>query len=292
MIDLEKKFWQWAVMLLLAFIWGSSFILMKKGLVIYTPQQVASIRIFISFLVLLPIALRHLSGLRKSELKYLVIVGLCGTGVPAFLFAIAQTNINSSLAGMLNSLVPFFTLLLGVLIFGLKFKLHRILGVMIGLLGAFGLLGLGTSEVNTTNWTYGLLIVAATICYAISVNVIKKYLVRLKSLAITATSIMFIGPPAGIFLFTTDFTDKASQGGEHLASLLAVLTLGIFGTALAIIIFNMLIKRVSALFAASVTYLIPVFAILWGVVDGEIITTIQLVSIAIILTGVYIVNKS
>jgi drug/metabolite transporter (DMT)-like permease len=291
-LDLKKKSWQWTVMLALAFVWGSSFILMKKGLEVYSYAQVACIRISISFLVLLPIAWKHLAKIERKDWKYLLIVGFCGTGIPAFLFAKAQTHISSSLAGMLNSLVPLFTLLLGLVVFKLRFPKHRILGVIIGLTGALGLLGIGNTGGLNGDGKYGLLVVFATLCYGVSVNVIKKYLNHIKSTAITAISILFIGPPVTLFLFLTDFTSRLDGSYPSLSSLGAVLLLGFFGTAVAIVIFNMLIKQVSPLFASSVTYLIPIVAIFWGVADGETISAIQFTSIGIILTGVYLVNRS
>ena len=291
MIDLDKKFWQWVVVLFLAFIWGSSFILMKKGLTEFSSEQVANIRIVISFLLLLPMAFQNFRQVRKKDWKFLAVVGFCGTGLPAFLFAIAQSKINSSLAGMLNSLVPFFTLILGVTVFGITFKRHRIYGVFIGLIGALGLLGLGFDGSFNGDWRYSLLVVLATICYAISVNVIKIHLGHIKSVAITAISIAMIGPIAVIYLLTTDFISRLSFDSEVILALSAILCLGIFGTAMAVVIFNMLIKRVSPLFAASVTYLIPIFAIMWGFFDDENITALQLISIGVILTGVYLVNK-
>lgn len=292
LIDLQKKSWQWATMLALAFVWGSSFILMKRGLEVYSYTQVASIRIAISFLVLLPIAWRNLKRTTPRDWIYLFIVGLCGTGLPAFLFAKAQTHISSSLAGMLNSLVPLFTLILGIIVFQLRFPRNRILGVFIGLIGALGLLGIGSSGNLSGEWKYGLLVVMATICYAISVNVIKKFLPHIKATAITAISILFIGPPVSIYLFLTDFTTRLEPTYTSISALIAVLLLGFFGTAVAIIIFNMLIKQVSPLFASSVTYLIPIVAIFWGIADGEVISVVQLISIGIILGGVYLVNRS
>ena len=289
--DLNKKSWQWITLLFLAFIWGSSFILMKRGLEVYSYKEVAALRMSIAFICLLPFAIKHIKTIDRKYWTYLAIVGLFGNGIPAFLFTKAQTGLSSSLTGMLNSLVPLFTLLLGVIIFKTKFKANRFIGAFIGLIGAIGLITSNGIDLNDSNLSYTFYVVAATICYAISVNTINTYLQDIGSLKITAVSFVFIGPPILAYLFTTDFIPTTLNNEAAGIALFYISILSIFGTAVSVIIFNMLIKKTSGVFATSVTYLIPIIAIFWGVLDGERINFIQLISIVIILIGIYFINK-
>ncbi|HAW52161.1 MAG TPA: EamA family transporter [Flavobacteriales bacterium] len=281
---------RWGVLILLALIWGSSFILMKIGLVAIPFNELGALRMLLAFFALMPIGIRYWFKIDRKYWKYLLIVGLCGNGIPAFLFAFAQTRINSSLAGMLNSMVPLFTLLFGLLFFDVKSKFVHWTGVVTGLVGAIFLLYRPGIAIDSSSM-YGLYVVAATVCYATSVNVIKKYLFELSSTVITSASLIFVGPICGLYLFSTDFPDRISTDHAFVVSFLAVLVLSVFATGLAILIFNMLIKRVSALYASSVTYLIPVIAILWGVSDGEVVSLTQLAGMGGILTGIYLINR-
>ncbi|PCJ89600.1 MAG: EamA family transporter [Flavobacteriales bacterium] len=289
-IDLSNKAWQWTTLLVLAFTWGSSYMLIKYGLKSFDAYQLASTRILIAFIVLIPFAWKNLSILKGKYLIPLLFVALFGNGIPAYLFAIAQTHITSSLAGMLNTTVPLFALFIGIL-FGIKIKWVNALGVIIGLAGAIGLIVAGSTERISVNLQYGLFVIGATFCYGLTVNIIKKYLQDLNSTLITALAFVMIGPPTGIHVLNSDFAEHLTEPNA-LLHLGCIALLGVFGTAFAVILFNMLIKHTTALFAASVTYMIPVVAIFWGIIDGETVTMMHLLWITIILLGVYLVNKS
>lgn len=291
-MDLNKPLIQWILLLFLAFVWGSSFILMKRGLVSFSDTQVASLRILISFLFLSPIILKNFKKIRKKDWINIFIAGLLGSGIPAFLFTKAQTQISSSLTGMLNSLVPLFTVIIGLLFFQLPLRWLKILGVLIGLIGAITLISYGENiSLENKDFTYGFYVIAATICYAVNINFIKVKLAEVNSLNITSFGFLLIGPLAGMYLLSTDFLTVLDTDPNAIKAIGFIVLLAVFGTSIAVILFNMLIKRVSPVFASSVTYIIPIFAIFWGFVDGENIAINQLVSIAIILLGVYIVNK-
>lgn len=280
------------LLFLLAFVWGSSFILMKKGLIVYSHTTVAALRISMASLFLLPYAIYHIRFIKKEKWIYLFISGFFGNGIPAFLFTKAQTEISSSLSGMLNSLTPIFALILGILIFKLKPKRNQVIGVFIGLIGAMSLIASGGLIIQSGKLYYTLYIVAATICYAISLNVIKKYLNDVHSIGITSIAFLTIGPFCTIYLFSgTDFLSVTSNNTGASIALTYISILAVVGTATAVLLFNLLIKKTSVLFTSSVTYLIPVFAILWGVIDGEILNILQFLSIGIILTGIYFINK-
>lgn len=290
--DLNKKPWQWVILLFLAFIWGSSFILMKRGLEVYSHTVVAALRISVAFIVLIPFAIISFKKVELKYWKYLIFTGVIGNGIPAFLFTFAQTEVSSSLTGMLNSLTPLFALVIGIVMFNSKPLKTQIAGVIIGLIGATGLIYFYRLSSDSSNIYYTLIIVLATICYALSVNVIKAHLKEIGSLKITALSFLSIGPFTMGYLFTTDFINVSLNNPLSSSALFYITLLSVFGTVIAIILFNILIKRTSTLFATSVTYLIPFVAILWGVFDGEFINHIQLICVIITLCGIYFINKT
>ncbi len=289
--DLSKPLWQIVALLLLAFVWGSSFILMKRGLVAYSHNEVATLRMVIAFLCFLPFILSNIKKVDKKYWKHLVIVGLFGNGIPAFLFTKAETGLSSALTGMLNSLVPLFTIILGVLIYKVPTNKLKFIGVFIGLCGAAMLIGGNGLDIENSKTSYSIYVIMATLCYAISVNSIKKYLQEVNSIVVSSFAFLFIGPPLIIYLFTTDFVDTTLNNPAAPTSLMYIIILAVFGTAISLIIFNMLVKQTSALFASTVTYLIPIFAVMWGIIDGEVINPIQILGIAVILIGIYFVNK-
>ncbi len=290
LVDLNKKIWQWALILFLAIIWGSSFILMKKGLLAFSDMQVASFRIFISFVLLLPLLFKRIKRVKKRHFIPLLVVGFIGNGIPAFLFTKAQTQVSSSMAGVLNSLTPLFALLVGLVVFKVKFIRQNIFGIILGLIGASALVLIGSGFNLSVQNLYPLLIVLATICYAFTVNLIKQKLSDLDGVTIIVIAFSFIGPFGGIYLLTSDF-NYAMQSPHLLQSFSSVFLLAMFGSALATILFNYLIKYTTALFASSVTYIIPIVAIMWGLLDGETLVASQMLSISVILVGVYLVNK-
>ncbi len=285
----EKRWFQLSILLLLAFVWGSSFILMKIGLKSFSSDQAGAIRIVIASLFLLPLSIRELKNLQRKDLKSLLIAGFIGSFFPAFLFMKAETRVDSSVAGMLNSLTPVFTLIIGLLFHKSSFKWLQVVGLSLGLIGAAGLILAGSelqlSKVNS----YALYIVLATCFYAININQIKANLTHLTGVQITSLSFLFIGPVALIYLLTTRF-EPVLENPDWPMHLLALATLAIVGTAVAMLLMNSLIRYSSAIAASSVTYIIPIFAILWGVIDGENITLHHLGCMALILAGVYIIN--
>ena len=286
----KNRGFQFAILLILAFIWGSSFILMKIGLKSFSPEQAGALRIVMASLVLLPVSVGQLKNLKLKDLKSLLIAGFIGSFFPAFLFMKAETQIDSSLAGMLNSLTPVFTLIVGLIFHKTGFRWLQAAGLMLGLAGATGLILAGDGfHLGTIN-SYAFFIVLATCFYAISINQIKAKLSHLTGVQVTSLSFLFIGPVALIYLLTTNFDPVMTNPGWPL-HLLALATLGIVGTALAMLLMNSLIRHSSAVAASSVTYIIPVFAILWGVFDGEKVTLLHLACMGLILSGVYLISR-
>jgi drug/metabolite transporter (DMT)-like permease len=282
---------QWVTLALLAFTWGSSFILMKKALIFFTPEEVAAYRISVAMLVLMPLALRNLSSFH-GNVKALFATGLFGNAIPAFLFAIAQTEIPSSLSGMLNSLTSLFTLLIGIIFFRAALVRFQIAGVVLALIGALGLIGFEQLFAFGTYGKYASLVVIASGCYGVGVNIIKHYLHDVKPTHITSLSFLMVGPPVAIYLFAaTDFIPTITAHPEAWEGVLYLSLLGIVGTAIAVIIFNRLIKETTAVFASSVTYLIPVVALGWGIIDGEAFNLGQGLFLLLILAGIFLINS-
>ena len=290
-MDLSKKINQYLILFILAFIWGASFILIKKGLISFSGNQVGALRNFISFLILLPFSIKNLKKVNKSNIKSLIIVGFIGNGFPALLFAIAQTKIPSLLAGILNSTTPIFTLIIGYLFYKIKGNIYNVIGIVVGLIGSIGLISYGNENIFSGYNIYILLVLIAGIFYAINLNEIKAKLNDLDVVTITSIAFLIIGPFAGIYLFSSDFVGRLSNP-DALLNLFYVSILAIFSSVIAVTIFTVLIKYTTTLFASSVTYIIPIFAIFWGVFDGESISLLQIIFTIIIIFGVYLVNKS
>ena len=280
---------KWSILVALALIWGSSFILIKKGLVGLSPYQLGALRIIFTSLFLLLIGFKSLTEIKQYQWKYIAVTALFGTFLPAFLFAIAETKVSSSVCSILNSLTPLNALLIGIVGFGLAFKRSQFIGVVIGLIGTAILIFNGKQE-STENYTYAVLVIIASICYALNVNLIKKYLSDVKPLSITTGNFTVMLIPALLVLFSTNFLEVVQvPATQH--SMLFIMVLGIVGTGVANILFFKLIQISSPVFASSVTYLIPIVAFFWGLLDHEMLTSFQFVGAFVILVGVYLANR-
>lgn len=280
-----RKLWHWLVLATLSLIWGTSYILMKKGLESFSTYQVASLRVLISFLCLLPMAIRSLPKLTKDNLLSIIIIGFFGSGIPAFLFPQAQTRIDSSVAGMLNSLSPVFTLIMGIVMYKRKAIRSQVAGVFLGLIGAAGLLYSGSFTFNY----YGLFVVLATLLYGISSNEVSK-VQGLNGLEITSLAFFILGPFALVLLLLTDL-QAPLETENWLRNFGFIAVLSVFGSAFALILFYRLIKDTSPVFASMTTYFIPIVATIWGLSDNEHLTSSILVSVLLILAGVYLINR-
>ena len=281
----KRKIWHWLALLILSLIWGTSYILMKKGLESFSPYQVGALRIVITFVCLLPIALKHFYQLNKTNILSIIIIGLTGSVIPAFLFPLAETKISSSLAGMLNSLSPVFTLVFGITIYKRKAIGTQIAGVFLGLLGAAGLLYTGSFTFNI----YGLLVVLATILSGISSNEVSK-VKDLNGIKITALSFFVTSPLAIIYLLFSDLSVPIHTE-NWVRNLSFIGILAVLGSAIALVIYYLLIRDTSPIFASSVTYFIPIVATLWGLADNEQFYSSMLISIIFIFAGVFIINR-
>lgn len=282
----------WLIFFLLSLIWGSSFVLMKEGLVSLTAYQVASLRIVFSGLVLLPTAIKYFRHIPKNKLVIIILSGVLGSLLPAYLFCIAEEGIDSALAGTLNSLTPIFVIVTGALFFKSKTTFNKVLGILISFTGSILLLFSKGHMQESQNLMYVSFVVLATIFYGINVNMVHRYLKNIASLQIAAVALTINAIPALLVLiftgyFNLNFADKGIQ-----LSTAASAVLGVMGTALASVIFYMLVKRAGAVFASTVTYGIPVVAIIWGIIYKEEVGWKQVACLMLILLGVYFANRN
>ncbi len=284
----------WIFFIFLSFIWGSSFILMKEGMEVLSPYQVASLRILSAGVLLLPFALKAFRRIPANKRLLSFLSGFIGSLIPAYLFCIAETEIDSSLAGILNATTPVFTIIMGALFFKLKTTKQKLFGVVVGFIGMLLLPFAGGKEVTIDHLFHTSLVLIATILYGTNVNMVGKYLHHIESIDIASFAFVSLLPLAlGILYSTGYFTMMAEMGGEKefLLSTLASCTLGAVGTALATILFYKMLKTSGVLMASLVTYGIPFFAIMWGLIVGESINLMEIGCLFIILVGVYLVNK-
>lgn len=282
---------KWLYLVLLSFVWGSSFILMKKALIGLTPIQLGALRILIAGLFLLLIGFKSLKEIKKDHYKYIFYTSLLGTFFPVFLFAYAVKGIDSSIASILNSLTPFNTFIFGVLAFGFTFKKQQLIGIFIGLFGTVILILKGADLNPNQNYWFSILVFIASIGYALNVNIVKKHLSDISALSIVAGNFLLLIVPAFIVLFFTGFFETFEATETKMTALGYITLLAVFGTGIAKIFYNKMVHLSTPIFASSVTYLIPIVAVFWGVLDGEQLSRIQLFAGIIILFGVYLVNK-
>ena len=285
-----SKFINWLLFLALSIIWGSSFILMKHSKEELSAPQIAALRIFTAGVIFLPLAVFHIAKIPRKKILIIILSGVTGNLLPAFLFASAiARNIDSSLAAILNSLTPIFVVLIALVIFRDKIKTQKIIGVLIGFAG-LTLLFLLWKGVSFENFKYALLILLATVLYGVNVNVVGHFLKEIPSLYIATISLSFMIIPTTWVLWQENFLQLSFNESTVQWAIVEAAILGIVGSAIASALFYILIKRAGGVFASLVTYGVPFIGILWGMLDGEKITIKQVACLGIILFGVYLAN--
>ena len=289
-MNTEQK--KWFYLFLLALTWGSSFILIKKGLLGLSPFQLGSLRTVMSSLFIFIIGFKSLKTIQSHQWKWIIITGFIGTFFPSFLFAFAETEVDSGIVSILNSLVPLNTVLIGLAVFKITSTKTQVFGVILGFVGASMLIFNSMELHPDQNYLYAGFVILATVMYASSVNIIKRYLQDVKPIAIATGNFVAIIIPAILVLsFSNFFTTETFQNDTIYISIGSVAILSLFGTVMAKIIFNSLIQISSPVFASSVAYLMPLVALLWGLLDGEVFGINQGLASLLILLGVYLVNK-
>lgn len=295
----------WFLLIILALTWGSSFILMKKGLLVFSPLEIGMLRMSAAFVVMLPFALVHMRKIPKSKWKYVFMCGMFGNVIPAVLFPLAQTRLLSSVTGVLNALTPVFTVLIGIIFFSQSLKYKQLVGLGIAFVGA-GVLSIakqggGFGDING----YVVFVILAAFMYGISLNIIKSKLSEIPSFPIASCAFLIVGLPCVLYLFFgTSFishfqeTNLTSIQNQLIPSMdmvwmsfLCIIILGVIGTAIALVIFNKLIQTTDAVFASTVTYIIPIVAIFWGVMDNEPLQIEHFFGMVLIVVGVFVANR-
>ena len=282
---------KWIYLIILSLVWGSSFILIKRSLLGFTALQLGSLRIVFASTFLFVVGYRSLRTLTLRDWKWIFLAGLLSSFFPPFLFALAQTQLDSGVTSIFNSVVPLFTTIVGIAVFDTIIRRRQIVGVLVGLFGTLALILTGMEFDPNQNYWYSVFILLSALGYALNINIIKKHLGHLSPLAVTTGSFAVAFVPAIAIVFYSGFFNEIGSNVQMQNSLWYLLALAFLGTAIANIYFNKLIHLSSPVFAASVTYTIPIVAVLWGVWDGETINLYQLIGGAIILFGVYLVNR-
>lgn len=286
----------WLILIILSLVWGSSFILIKKamepipGYPVFSPYQVGSLRILITSLALLPLAIRHLKKLNKENFIYLFLVGFFGNFITAFLFPIAETKIQSSLAGLLNMGTSVFVIIIAWLFFKDRITKIQFYGFCFSATGLFFILFDQINGAENDFW-YAMIVILATVFYATSVTIIKYKLNGLKPIPITSLAFFLMLIPAIIANLQTGAVQNIKLSGPEGQAFGYLLILSLIGTAIAVLLFNYLISITSPLFSSSVTYIMPIIAVLLGVLDGEKFNYSNLIWIIIIFVGVYLMGK-
>jgi drug/metabolite transporter (DMT)-like permease len=295
---MSKNLKGWVLLILLACIWGSSFMLMKKGMFsedgteIFSDVQVGNLRMLIASAILLPLSLYNLKKIKnKKQLLYLSIVGFCGNFVPAFLFTYAETVVSSGFAGMLNSFTPIFTIILGFLLFSHHLTRFQVVGTIIGTIGICFLITAGKSISFEGDWNHIFAIILATFLYGLSLNTIKHKLQEFSASEITSLGFLLVFLPSLLGFFYFDTSDVFTNNPEAMNGFYAIAILGVVGTALAVFLFNGIIRVSSALFASGVTYFIPIVAVIIGFYYGETISNWQILAMFVVLSGVVLANN-
>lgn len=281
----------WFAMVLLGTVWGASFLCIKRAVHIFDPSQMAMWRMVLAMLIYLPIAAAYWSKIDWRRWQPLALVALTGSAIPNFLFAVAQQHVNSSLAGVLNTLTPLFTLLIGLSFFQMKFTRDKVLGVALGLTGAVLLVLFNNKEGAAGNAIFAGMCVLATVCYAINANVVATHLHDQPPAGIASAAFVVTGPLFLLGLWWSGGWQEAWSNPEGMVGLGYITYLAAIGTVGGSILYFWLLQRTSAIFATSVTYLLPVTAILLGVLDGEALGPMDITGTAVILVGVYLARK-
>ncbi len=282
----------WAILVFLSIIWGTSFILIKKSLVAFSPEEVAILRVGLSGIAFIPFFLYKFRKLEWHRWWFYLIIALTGSGIPALLYATAQTNLSSATSGILNSITPIFTLIIGVVVFKNLTSTKQVVGSIIGFVGVTTLIILDRplDSAEAVPVFYAMLIIIGTVLYGANVNFIKEYFQDVEPIQLSSFAFVLLGVPVSLMIPFTDIPDKVINHPEGFTSLMALVLLALMSTVLALIIFYKLVQDTSAVFGSTVAYIIPIVALIWGVLDGEYIGWMHMLSMGIILLGVYLIR--
>ena len=282
---------RWFLLIFISITWGSSFILIKKSLLVFSPYEIGAIRVVGSGVILAAIGIPALLRMRRSTILWVIIAGFFGNFLPMFLFPIAQTQVSSSLAGILDSLVPIFVLAFGFLFFGIKSKLTQIIGAIIGFLGAASLIYFSEGNSETSQFSFAMLIILAAASYGVNSLLVKEKLPELDAVKLTATVYSIWAIPSLIILYFTGLIQNFEMKSSYVEPMIYMTFLTVFGTAIAMLLYFKLIQITSSVFASTSSYLLPVVAVIWGILDGEKFTMWYVFGALLILIGIYLIRE-
>jgi len=289
---MDNKKLKWIFLAILSVIWGSSFILIKKGLIGLTAYQLGSLRIIFTAIFLFIIGFKSFKKIEKRHYKPVLVSAFLGSFIPVYMFALAETEIDSSIASILNSLTPLNTLIFGFFFFKMTFNKKQLLGVIIGLIGTLLLIVSGSNLNPDQNYWFSIFVLIASVCYAFNVSIIKNYLQDLNAMSIAVGNFAVITIPALIVLTCTGFFKYEVITSDIVqTSMFYLVLLAIFGTGIAKVMFNRLVQISTPIFSSSVTYTIPIVALIWGMLDGEKLNMVQVLATGVILLGVFLANR-
>ncbi len=279
----EKE--RWVLLIVLSIIWGSSFILIKKSLEHFNPYEVGALRVLIAGVLLLPLAIMNIRKFPRKHLKWLLLAAFTGNFIPMFLFPIAETKVSSSIAGIVNSMMPIFVIIVGALFWKFSTSKRQLLGVAISFTGAC-ILAFSGGPSGELKLVPVVLLLIATLCYAISITTVKSKLHMIPAKILSAFVFSFVLiVPSLIALVFAGFFNSVEPSKDFFIGLGFVSLLSIFGTGLAMMLNYRLLSISTPLFASTVTLLMPVVAVLWGILDGEKLTQMQGFGGVVILAG-------
>ncbi|MCB0601100.1 MAG: DMT family transporter [Saprospiraceae bacterium] len=284
----------WRSVLVLVFLsltWGSSFILIKKSLTGFNPYQMVAIRLSLTGLLFLPWTIYRWRKIQWERWPALLVVGFVGSLIPFTLYGWGETRVSSSVAGIINALTPIFTMIIGILLFSLRFSSRQLGGILLGLAGAFGLILMQNQSGSGNSFGYSMLMVIATMCYGTSANTVKAKLGEMHAVDITAVTFLLTAIPSILFLLLPVNSNHLLHSEAAREALVYVLILVLAGTAMATVLYYYLVQITTPIFASMVSYFMPIVAVLWGALDGEIIRGQHFLAIGCILAGVYLVQR-
>ncbi len=286
-----KRSWtSWLSLFFLGFLWGGSFLFIKKGLMAFSPVQMGALRLSLASAAFLPMGLYYWKRTDRRHWPYIAAVGFIGSFIPLFLYAFGQTRVHSALSGVLSTMTPIFTLVIGILFFRQHATGRKLAGVLLGFAGAAWLIFSRGGQV-AGDWRFALLIILATCCYAVSSNIVQAHLSGVKPLAISALSFTFIGLPSMVILYFSGFENAfARDSRQAWTSLGFIAFLALAGTFLATMIYFRLVQREGAVFATMVGYFFPLVATLLGFLDGEVIHAAHFAGMILIIAGIYVMR--
>ena len=233
-----------------------------------------------------------LKRMSKKDVFWIALSGLFGNFLVVFIFPIAQQGVSSSLAGIINALDPIFTLVLGAILFGIRNKVIQYAGAIIGFIGAIILVYSSNSGNGENHLYYTVLLVIGSALYAVAALIIEKKLHHIKSTDIsTGIYTIWMVPSLLILSFSGFFTDIDYSQNETLTALGYLVFLTVISTTLVMFLFFKLVQDTSAVFVSTISLLLPVVAVIWGVLDKEKFTVWYAIGGLLILISVYLIRE-